>query len=145
MRVWIIATVAACIGLVDSFYLTLDHYIALPLPCTITHGCDTVLHSPYSMIGPIPLAAFGVLYYLTVGSIALYIATGTTVSRRLISLFYLSATAGLVLSIGFESLQYFVIHAMCQYCALSALSTLVLFVCAMYHFVYCHKRISPVA
>lgn len=119
------------VGFADSLYLTLDHYLSLPLPCSISHGCDTVLHSAYSMVGPIPLGAFGVIYYLFVGFLALYILTSPLVSKKYLLLLMLSGVAGASMSVGFESLQFFVIHAMCQYCALSAACTFIIMGCAL--------------
>ncbi|MDB5188003.1 MAG: conserved rane protein of unknown function [Candidatus Kaiserbacteria bacterium] len=125
-RSLIVIILASLVGFADSFYLTLDHYISLPLPCSILHGCETVLHSKYSMVGPIPLGAFGVVYYLLVGFLGLYILTTPIVSKRLVMGLVVLSIAGAIMSIGFESLQYFVIHALCQYCALSALCTFIM-------------------
>ena len=52
-------------GFIDSLYLTISHYKNITPPCTI-HGCETVLTSPYSMIGPIPMALFGVIFYVMI-------------------------------------------------------------------------------
>jgi len=43
------------------------------------------------------------------------------------------AAIGLLFSIGFELFQYFVIHALCLYCGLSAATTLLLFILAVWH------------
>jgi uncharacterized membrane protein len=115
------------IGFFDSAYLLADHYFALPLPCSITHGCETVLTSPYSMVGPIPLAAFGVAYYLIVFFFTLYLFTSDQITRRMLQYLFALAAIGTVLSIIFELMQVFLIHAICQYCALSALCTFILF------------------
>ena len=124
---------ASFVGFIDSLYLTVDHFISLPLPCSLLHGCDIVLHSAYSMVGPIPLAAFGVVFYLFVGFITLYILTSPTpVPQRLINLLMLSGVAGAVMSLGFELFQYFVLHALCQYCALSALCSFVICGCVVF-------------
>ena len=56
------------IGVLDSFYLTLTKLQRSEAVCSILEGCDVVLNSSYSMVGPIPLAAFGLLYYLFVFS-----------------------------------------------------------------------------
>jgi uncharacterized membrane protein len=118
--------VLAFLGFADSAYLTADHYFHLPLPCSVTHGCETVLTSPYSMVGPVPLAAFGVLYYLGVLGFALFLYTARTVSRTERSLLAAALVVGLLCSIGFEALQAFVIHALCLYCLGSAIDTLIL-------------------
>jgi uncharacterized membrane protein len=119
-RSLIVIVIASLVGFADSLYLTLDHYISLPLPCSITHGCETVLHSVYSMVGPIPLAAFGIIFYLFVGFLALFILTSPQPSRKMLLLLVAASAIGAIMSIGFELLQYFVIHAICMYCALQA-------------------------
>lgn len=121
----------ALVGFADSSYLTADHYFALPLPCTITHGCEKVLTSSYAMVGPIPLAAFGIAFYLVTLFFALYLATAPAVSRAQKLALFGATVIGLLCSIAFESIQVFIIGAICQYCALSALVTLLLFLCAL--------------
>lgn len=120
------AAVAAFVGFADSAYLTADHYLSLPLPCSLLHGCEVVLHSTWSMVGPVPLAAIGVLYYLAVLFSAVYLLTSMDWPKHATKLFFLVTLAGLIMSVVFESMQVFIIHALCQYCALSALMTLVL-------------------
>jgi len=117
------------IGFADSAYLAADHYFNLPLPCSLTHGCETVLTSPYAMVGPVPLAFFGVAYYLVVMFFALYLYTEPTISRAQTLTLFGFALAGFIMSIIFESIQIFLIHALCIYCALSALCTVLLLIC----------------
>lgn len=117
------------VGFADSAYLTIDHYYTIPLPCTLTHGCETVLTSPYAMVGPIPLALFGVAYYLIVMFFALYIYTDNTVSNKHIFPLLALTLVGFLMSVIFISIQIFIIHALCMYCALSALCTVLLLVC----------------
>ena len=122
--------VAALVGLIDSAYLTVYHYIPLPLMCTsFQHGCAAVLHSSYAMVGPVPLAAFGIAFYLTVLLATLAIHRLQLGPRALYALLVLTGI-GFCMSIIFESTQAFIIHALCQYCALSALSSTVQFLCA---------------
>jgi len=117
------------IGFVDSAYLLADHYFNLPLPCTITHGCETVLTSPYAMVGPIPLALFGVLYYLVVMFFALYLYTEPAISRKQTLALFALTLVGFLMSVVFIAIQVFLIHAICMYCALSALCTVLLLIC----------------
>ncbi|MBM3260872.1 vitamin K epoxide reductase family protein [Candidatus Kaiserbacteria bacterium] len=115
------------IGFVDSAYLLADHYFKLPLPCSVTNGCEAVLTSPYAMVGPIPLAFFGVVYYIVVIFFALYLYTEASISRTQILMMFALTLVGFLMSIVFMSIQTFLIGAICMYCALSALCTLVSF------------------
>lgn len=114
-------------GFADAAYLTAEHYIPLPLPCSLTQGCDVVLHSAYATIGPVPVAMLGALYYLAVFAVALhYLLDGMT--ERTFIVFLASLTgAGLVASAGLVYLQAYVIHQWCMYCLGSAAITLILF------------------
>lgn len=117
---------SALIGFADSAYLTLHHYVAVPLPCSLTSGCETVLTSPYSMVGPIPLAAFGIAFYLITFFTALTVYGAPVISRRMAQALFALGAIGLGISIIFESIQIFLIHAICIYCGLSALCSLLL-------------------
>lgn len=118
----------AFLGFVDSTYLTAGHYLALPLPCSLTEGCDTVLTSPYSMIGPVPLAAIGMGYYLLALLLAVYLYTsGDRRTLHPVHAICVLSGAGVLASAYFVYLQIAVIQAICQYCFGSALTSLLLF------------------
>ena len=119
------------IGFVDSAYLLAEHYFHLPLPCSITQGCEVVLTSPYAMVGPIPLAFFGVAYYLVVMFFTLYLYTEASISRSQILALFALTIVGFLMSVVFMSIQAFLIGAICLYCALSALCTVILLICGI--------------
>ena len=58
--------VLAFLGFLDAVYLTVLHYKNAIPPCTIAHGCETVLTSSYATIFGIPIALIGAGFYLTV-------------------------------------------------------------------------------
>jgi uncharacterized membrane protein len=116
---WIVALLAL-VGLVDSLYLTVQHLTGQTLRCTIVSGCSEVLSSPYSHIGPVPLAALGALAYFTIFSLAILLAFGYRFARPLLA--GLSALM-FVMTLWLLYLQAFVIHHFCQYCLLSAAVT----------------------
>lgn len=130
---WLLAgvIVLALFGFADSAYLAVDHYVAVPLPCTLTQGCDAVLTSKYAEFGPIPVAVFGVLYYLTVLFLAAYAYTSEEVASRAIRSLFGITIFGFLASGYFFYLQAFVIWALCVYCLGSAaFSTLLLLLTA---------------
>ncbi len=127
--VWqIIASVVALAGLTDAIYLTVHHYTAEPVPCSITHGCEQVLTSSYATIGGVPLAAFGAAAYFVAFSLALLAAFG---DRRMWVLFGAVATLMGAFSIWLFYLQWQVIGAFCQFCLVSAGTSLALFLIAL--------------
>ncbi len=124
----IIIGVLSFLGFADSAYLTADHYFKLPLPCSITQGCETVLTSPYAMIGFLPVAALGVAYYLAILFITVHHYTSEASEKKLAWAVFFISGAGVLASLYFLYLQAFVIHAFCQYCLGSAATSLLTFI-----------------
>jgi uncharacterized membrane protein len=124
-RVWphIVIALLSLIGLGDSIYLTVQHLTGASVRCTLISGCSEVLSSPYSHIGPVPLAAIGAVAYFAVFSLAVLGVSGYQAARRLllilIALMFLT-------TLWLLYLQAFVIGHFCQYCLLSAAVTIML-------------------
>ncbi len=117
------------LGFFDSVYLTIQHYTQFALPCTITHGCDIVTKSEYSSIMGVPVALLGAIYYLTIFLAAyIIIETKKTEYLRFIAI---ATPLGFLFSAWFVYLQLFVLHAICQYCMLSAITSTTMFVVSM--------------
>ena len=122
---------ATFIGLADTLYLSYFHYMNLIPSCAIG-GCEIVLTSPYSSPFGVPFAYIGLFLYASMLGLALLLAYDPySKGLRLGMLVYTGL--GLLLSIGFELFQYFVIHALCMYCGISAATTLILFGLAVWH------------
>lgn len=124
----LLAAVVALIGLVDSIYLTLHHLSGEQVPCSVTGGCETVLTSHYAEIAGIPLAAFGAAAYFLAFSLAILAAFG---NRKLWFLFGIQVSLMAAFSLWLFYLQAFVIKAFCQFCLLSAATTITLFIIAL--------------
>ena len=112
------------VGLLDAIYLTMEHYFDLNPPCYIG-SCEVVLTSPYAIVLGIPVAVWGVVYYVTVVSGLVWYMS--TLDRRILKLTLLATVGGLVSSLYFFSLLAWVILAWCQYCLLSGAVSLCLF------------------
>ena len=119
----VLITLLSLVGLADSIYLTVKHYTGGIAPCTLTSNCEQVLNSSYATIAGVPLAALGALAYFTVFSLSILAAFGNSGARSL--LFYVVMLM-LAVSIWLFILQAFVLHAFCQFCLLSAATTLLL-------------------
>jgi uncharacterized membrane protein len=124
----IAAVVLALIGLVDSIYLTVKHLAAEPVPCSLISGCETVLTSTYAEIAGVPVAAFGAAAYFAAFSLALLAAFG---NRNAWFLLGLAACGMAGFTLWLLYLQAFVIGAFCQFCLISAATSLGLFVVAL--------------
>ena len=117
------AAIVALGGLADSIYLTVHHYTAEPVPCSIITGCEQVLTSSYAEIFGIPTAAFGVAAYLTAFVLALLSALG---NRQTWNLFGAVVVVMAIFTGWLIYLQAVVIEAFCQFCLISAATTLTL-------------------
>jgi uncharacterized membrane protein len=117
------AALVALAGLADSIYLTVHHYTAEPVPCSIITGCEQVLTSSYAELYGIPTAAFGVAAYLTALVLALLTAFG---NRQTWSLFGAVVVVMGIFTGWLIYLQAVVIEAFCQFCLISAATTLTL-------------------
>lgn len=111
------STILAFFGFLDAGYLTVLHYKNIIPPCSIQFGCEKVLTSAYSMVGPIPVALLGVVFYLTVIIVSLLILIEGR--NELLKFFHFVAAVGLLVSIVLFFIQYYVIRSFCQYCLLS--------------------------
>jgi uncharacterized membrane protein len=116
----VVGAIVALMGLADATYLTIHHLTAVPVPCSIIAGCETVLTSKYAEIGGIPLAAFGAAAYFVAFSLALLAAFG---NRMMWMLFGIQVILMSIVTVGLLYLQGFVIGAFCQFCLISAATT----------------------
>lgn len=120
--------ILAFLGFLDASYLTILHYKNVLPPCTIAHGCETVLTSKYATVLGLPVALFGAGFYLFVMVlVGLFWQTG---KKMVPALLLALTTAGLLVGIYLVYLQAFVLHAYCQYCLTSELIDFLLFDCA---------------
>ena len=120
----LLAAVVALFGLADAIYLTIHHYTAVAVPCGETFDCGAVLNSQYAEVAGIPLAIFGATAYFAAFALAILTAFGNRATWRL---FGVQVTLMLLFTAWLVYLQAFVIEAYCQFCLLSAATTLVLF------------------
>jgi len=118
--------VLAVIGFADSAYLTAEHISGDVPPCSVVNGCEQVLTSEYATLGNVPVSAFGAVYYVVL--IVLMVAFLDTGRRLALHGAAWLTTGGFLASVYFLYLQVFVIHAFCQFCLLSALTSLGLFI-----------------
>jgi len=116
----------AFIGFLDATYLTILHYKNAFPPCTVTGGCETVLTSQYSSLLGIPISLLGSLFYLLVivFSLAVFLNKRKFLAHGLFAI----SLSGLFVSAVLFFIQFFILKVFCQYCLLSELTSLAVFV-----------------
>lgn len=125
----IVLGLIALVGFSDATYLTIQHF-ANEIPPCVVGDCEIVLTSSYSQIIGIPVALLGAIYYL----LMLVLVFVYMESKREIFLrtALILTAGGLLAAFWFVSLQVFVIGAYCQYCLVSAGTSVALFVLSGY-------------
>ncbi len=124
--------VFAFIGFTDATYLTATHFMEAPPGCGEDGGCGEVTSSEYSTLFGLPIAMFGLLYYLSVIFLSLlWIDRELTLIPKMM----VAWTAPAVLmSSWLVYLMLFVIEAICWYCMGSAASSTLIFITSAFLF-----------
>ena len=103
----------AVAGVALAAYLTYVHYQPEALICSIGGGCETVQHSKYAVIAGLPVAAFGLAFWIAaLGLVAWDSETARTLVVAL-------AVIGIIFSAYLVILQLFVIDATCTWCMIN--------------------------
>jgi vitamin-K-epoxide reductase (warfarin-sensitive) len=104
--------VLALAGAIVSVLALRVHYETGTLPCDINAkwDCEIVNHSPFAMMGPVPIAAVGILGYLLLGIFSF-------AGWRFATL--LSASAGFLFAFRLSMIEQYALGVWCLYCAIS--------------------------
>jgi uncharacterized membrane protein len=127
-----IVAALALAGIFISLYLTLYKlgYIG-ELSCTIG-SCETVNTSKWSRFLGLPVAAWGLLFYVDVFALAVVGTMPRFEASRTISLALLAqAAVGVLFSAWLTYLELGVIHAICIWCVTSALIVTLIFLASL--------------
>lgn len=117
--------------LVALYMLSYALGFAGPLVCKIG-DCEAVQSSPYSRIGPMPVAAFGVLGYLALIVVSfLGLQPSLAKSRKVPLILLVGGVLGVAFSAYLTYLEAFVIHAWCQWCVGSAIIMVLAFLACL--------------
>jgi len=123
----------ALLGVFVATYLTLYHYGFIGrLACSATHGCETVQTSKWATFIGLPVAAWGLGYYVVVFAIAFAGVQDRWATSRRLSVGLVVLTGwGALFSAWLTYLEGFAIHAWCQWCLISATIATLLFVLSL--------------
>lgn len=104
--------VLALAGVVVSYLALRVHYSTGPEICSINEqwDCGIVNHSPFAMLGPVPVAAIGIAGYVALGILAF-------AKRKRIVL--VAALAGMGFSLYLTHIEKDILMVYCIYCVTS--------------------------
>jgi len=116
-----LAALIALVGLFVALYLTLYKVGVIgELACSIG-SCEAVQTSRWSTFLGLPVAAWGLAFYASVLAMALTGLMERYEDSRPLALGMLALTAwGALFSLWLTYIELFVIHAICQWCVISA-------------------------
>lgn len=133
LKLFATTIILSFLGFLDATYLTILHYKHVIPPCTLAHGCETVLTSSYAMIGPIPIALIGSIYFLIM--IILLILLFQNKLRLLFYIITLLACLSLIISVILVYIQANILHAFCQYCLANEVINILIAITALINFI----------
>jgi uncharacterized membrane protein len=124
-----IVAALALAGIFISIYLTLYKLGVIgELSCSVG-SCETVNTSRWSVFLGLPVAAWGLLFYLDVFGVALLGTMPRWENEPVISIVLVAqAAVGVLFSAWLTYLELAVIHAICMWCVASAVIVTVVFV-----------------
>lgn len=130
-RMWV--AMLALVGIFIAAYLTLYHFGYIgTLVCSSSHGCETVQTSKWSKLFGLPVATWGLGYYLTVLALALVSVQDRFVDSRRMSVALMALTGwGAVFSAWLTYLEAGPIGAWCLWCIGSASVAALLFIVSL--------------
>ena len=128
---WVVH-VAAIVGIVASGESILAHYsIVSSTFCTIntTFNCDVVNKSEYSELFGIPVSVFGLLAYIALLGLSIFLRRGK--QETAFTLLLLLAVGGFTFSLYLTSIEAFVLYTWCLVCLTSQASILATLVASL--------------
>ncbi|KAA6458653.1 vitamin K epoxide reductase [Acidobacteria bacterium AB60] len=105
-------TLLALAGLTVSYLALRVHYSNDVEPCDINAhwDCGVVNHSPFAMIGPVPVAAIGMAGYVLLGALAMLRKKALTTA---------AAVVGLGFALYLTHIEKDILMVWCLYCVIS--------------------------
>jgi len=134
-KINIIALVTSIIGFIDSAYLTIIKFTNSPIYCTPGLGnCETVQNSQWSTIWGIPIALLGAIAFLILILCFVFERRIPMLNKYSQYLIFGISFFGFLYSLFLTYLELFVIHAICQWCLLSAICMTIVFIVTIIRF-----------
>ena len=136
-RAWqaLLIQLLAVPGILVAYYLLLYHNGVLFTTCGFNEwfDCGQVSGpgSPYSAIGPVPVALIGLVGYASIFLVVWLRDWFELIDDYLPELLFALVGLAFLFTLGLTALEFLVIHAFCQYCLISAAIILIMFILAI--------------
>lgn len=133
-------------GMLVAYYLWLYHSGSLFTTCTVNDwfDCGQVSGpaSPWSSIGPVPVAQIGLFGYALIFLLVWLKDWIAIVRDNLPEIIAGIVGLAFLFTLGLTVLELAVIHAFCQYCLYSAAIVLTMFILAMSFLISSRKKVA---
>ena len=127
-----IVAALALAGIFVALYLLLYKLGMIGALSCAVGSCETVNSSKWATFLGLPVAGWGVAFYIGMFVLAMVSTREDFAESRTISGLVLAvATTGLLFSAWLTYLELFVIHAVCQWCVVSAVIVAIIFVVSL--------------
>ena len=123
--------ILAMLGVLDSIYLLVYKLTGNNQMCLGNGGCHDVNFSPYSEIGGIPVAVFGIAAFLVIAFILLLELRLEVVKEYGPLAIFGISLAGVAFTAYLTWLEIYVIHAICPFCVAVAVIITLVFILAV--------------
>lgn len=121
--------ILSLIGLLDASYITFERFSNRIPPCSdniFYTDCGKVLDSAYATIFSIPVSVLGILYYVTLLSLLIFVLRQKR--TQYFNVLHIISLTGFITSLYLIFLQIYVIQSICLYCMISAFCSITIFI-----------------
>lgn len=125
-KLLLVSLVVIVIGIFVSIYLWYEYSKPTPIICAT--DCEKVRDSKYANLYGISMPFLGLVYYLFLLALTLTVVFKKRINSALKLTVWSLAVGGLFFSIYLTYLEIWVIEAICQWCVVSAICTVILFI-----------------
>ena len=135
--------VLAIVGSGISGYLSFEHGREGALVCGVGHGCQVVAASSYAHLGPLPTASYGMFMYLMLTAVygtRLIIRPSVQVVLSLRVGTTIVTCVGTGISAWLTYVELYILHAVCFWCVMSAITITFLLIVAAAEFIPRRQR-----
>ena len=132
-RIEAVMLALSAVGLITSAYLVLAEYAKVPLVCSTSGliNCNSVIHSQYGMLFGVPVAYYGVAFFIAEIAVLLLTFNGRRIGEGIGGDIRIIYNALGVLFVLYLLYAEYVVGHICEYCTAVHIVTVLLFVSSL--------------
>lgn len=119
-------------GFFIAFYIYREKSAKKKLICPVRTNCELVTNSDYSVVGPFRVEVLGLIYYLFITSVYIFVHFYLVWTPFINELFIVISGMSVLFSVYLMLIQSFLIRQWCIWCISSALISILMFLLIFY-------------